>query len=198
MLASKTFFSPYIVWSTERATFATGCFRCTLPVFDRLIWVKDVHCGWVTPKHCTDEFTPLSSWETSYKNVFSGTVQSDYQEKNHKRQWLQIIFNPQEITYTDLLEVFWETVDALDATGQYHEKWMEHTTALYYHTGEQKRVADISLEKMILASPYDCLPVQTHILPYWNFFLADDMYQKWYKKFPDEWKNHVEHSGRSL
>lgn len=178
----------------HRATFATGCFRCTLHIFDWLAWVKDVSSGWIIWKKLSWGYKK-SFWVSSNDVVWYSL---GHFGDETKRQWLQITFDPAVITYAELLEVFRETVDALDPMWQYHEKWTEHTSALYYHTVEQKRVADISLEKTILKVPYDCVPVQTKVLPYWDFILADDVLQNRYIKNPYERKIHMNHSGRGL
>lgn len=160
------------------ATFAGGCFWCLEPPFDALKGVKDTFPG----------YTGGSVENPTYQQV-SGTKTGHFEA-------VQIHFDPQTTTYAELLEVYWKQIDPTDADGQFADRGPQYRTAIFYHSEEQKRLAEAS-KKALEASGKFKKPVQTLILPAARFWPAEEAHQDYYKKNPKDYQNYKEGSGRS-
>src|SRR3972149_5611404 len=110
----------------EKATFAGGCFWCMEPPFEKLEGVVEVISG----------YTGGSKKDPTYKEVSQGGT-------GHVEA-IQIIYDPSKITYEKLLDVFWMQVDPTDPGGQFVDRGSQYATAIFYHTEEQRRLAEES------------------------------------------------------
>ena len=110
----------------EKAIFAGGCFWCMEPPFDGLDGVLEVAAGY-TGGHIKDP---------SYEEVCEG-------DTGHAEA-VQITYDPSKITYDKLLDVFWRQIDPTDAGGQFVDRGPQYRTAIFYHTDEQKMLAEKS------------------------------------------------------
>jgi len=160
------------------ATFAGGCFWCMEGPFEELPGVEAAIAGYAGG----DEPNP------TYEQVSSG-------ETNH-REAVQVFYNPATVSYEKLLETYWLKVDPTDNTGQFADKGAHYTTAIFYHTSEQQRLAEASKAAIEQEHRYD-KPIVTRILPFKTFYLAEEHHQDYYKKNYLHYEMYKHGSGRA-
>ncbi len=161
----------------EKATFAGGCFWCMESPFEKLDGVKEVISG----------YTGGDIKDPTYKEVSSGTT-------GHVEA-VQVIYDPAIITYADILDVFWRQIDPTDDGGQFVDRGSSYFTAIFYHSEEQKMLAEQSREALEKSGRY-VKPVVTPIRPAVPFYRAEDYHQDYYKKNPSQYKYYRSGSGR--
>ncbi|MBE7438072.1 MAG: peptide-methionine (R)-S-oxide reductase MsrB [Spirochaetales bacterium] len=159
------------------ATFAGGCFWCMEPPFEKLPGVHSVKSG----------YTGGKDPDPDYKQVSSG-------QSTH-REAVQIQYDPAKISYEELLRVFWQQIDPTDGGGQFVDRGRQYTTAIYFHTAEQKAAASKSLGELSRSGRFS-RPIVTEILPAVRFYPAEDYHQDYYKKSPDNYYRYRNGSGR--
>jgi len=161
----------------ETATFAGGCFWCMESAFEHYDGVYDVISG----------FAGGEEENPSYKMVSSG--------KTRYLETVQVPFDPNQISYQDLLEIFWRQIDPTDATGSFVDRGYQYTSAIFYHNNMQKQIAEASKKKLDLSGMYD-QPIATQILKAESFYPAEEYHQDYYKKSPTAYKFYRYNSGR--
>jgi len=149
----------------EVATFAGGCFWCVESDFDSVPGVVRTVSGY-TGGHVENP---------SYKQVSSDTT-------GH-REAAQIYFDPQRITYAELLEVFWRSIDPTDAGGQFCDRGKSYTTAVFVSSEHQRRLAETSKRTLEQSGVLNG-PVVTSIETAGPFYPAENYHQDYYKKNP--------------
>jgi methionine-S-sulfoxide reductase len=159
----------------ETATFAGGCFWCMTPPFEKLEGVLKVTAG----------YTDGNGQKPTY---------GDYAEKGYT-EGVQITFDPSKITYAQLVDVFWKQINPTDPEGQFVDRGPQYRAAIYYHDAVQKKTAEASKKALDRSGRYD-KPIVTKILPYRNFFAAEDYHQDYYKKNPFQYDMYHAGSGR--
>ncbi len=158
-----------------QATFAGGCFWCMEKPFEQLEGVLDVVSG----------YTAGSTTNPNYKNYAAG---------GHIEA-VQIAYDPSKVTYTQLLDVFWRQIDPTDPDGQFVDRGKEYSTAIYYHTPEQKQLAEDSRQRLENRKIYE-KDIVTPVLPAQPFYRAEEYHQDYYKKSPLRYKFYRSRSGR--
>lgn len=161
----------------EKATFAGGCFWCMEHPFRQLEGVRDVISG----------YTGGDMENPTYEDVCSG-------ESGHIEA-IQITFNPEETAYEALLSLFWKQVDPTDPGGQFVDRGPQYRTAVFYHTEEQKRIAENS-RKTLADSGRFSRPIATEIMAASHFYPAEDYHQEYYRKNPLRYRFYRSASGR--
>ncbi|RMD84256.1 MAG: peptide-methionine (S)-S-oxide reductase [Candidatus Dadabacteria bacterium] len=161
----------------ETATFAGGCFWCMEPPFEKLEGVSEVISG----------YTGGFKENPTYEEVSSGTT-GHYEA-------IQVKFDPEKISYAELLEVFWKQIDPTDDGGSFADRGPQYRTAIFYHSEIQKREAQKSKEKLATSGIFS-KPIVTEILPFKNFYPAEQYHQDYYKKHPLRYKQYRKGSGR--
>jgi peptide methionine sulfoxide reductase msrA/msrB len=161
----------------EKATFAGGCFWCMEPPFEVLDGVQEVIAG----------YSGGDTEDPSYEEVSSG-------ETGHYEA-VQITYDPEIISYEELLEVYWRQIDPTDEGGQFADQGSQYKTAIFYHDQKQKELAEESKLHLEQSGKYD-KPIATQILPYKNFYVAEDYHQDFYKTNPDRYGTYKYYSGR--
>lgn len=161
----------------EKATFAGGCFWCMEPPFENLDGVIDVVPG----------YTGGQKENPTYDQVSSGTT-------GHLEA-VQITYDPAEISYSELLDVFWTQIDPTDESGQFVDRGPQYNTAIFYHDEKQKTVAEESRSRLEKSGKFD-RPIVTKIRPYTRFYEAEDYHKDFYKKSPARYKTYKFSSGR--
>ncbi len=159
------------------ATFAGGCFWCTESALENLPGVIEVISGY------SGGFIE----NPSYELVSTG-------ESGHYEA-IQVKFDPRIISYKKLLEYFWKQIDPTSAIGQFSDVGSQYRTAIFYHDNEQKKLAEAS-KKEVNQSGKLSKPVATKILPYKNFYPAEEYHQNYFKKNPERYQKYVAGSGR--
>src|SRR5690606_1147460 len=110
----------------EVATFAAGCFWCTEADFDKVKGVVETTSGYMGGTTPNPTYEQVSSGSTGHAEV------------------MQLKYDPSEVTYEELLDVYWRNVDPLDGGGQFCDRGSQYRPAIFYHTEEQKRLAEAS------------------------------------------------------
>lgn len=114
----------------EKATFAGGCFWCMEPPFENLDGVIEVISGYSGGDMKNPTYEQISTGKTGHYEA------------------IQIIYNPEKITYEKLLEIFWKNIDPTDAEGQFADKGPQYRTAIFYHNYKQKELAEKSKDEL--------------------------------------------------
>jgi len=161
----------------EYAMFAGGCFWCMQHPFDELNGVVSTAVG----------YTGGHKKNPTYEEVCSG-------ETGHTEA-IEIEFDPAQITYSELLDIFWKNIDPTTPNRQFSDVGSQYRTVIYYHDEEQKQVAESSKEKMDRSGILE-KPIVTEIVPASVFFKAEEYHQKYYEKCPVRYKRYKSGSGR--
>jgi glutaredoxin-like YruB-family protein len=161
----------------KKATFAGGCFWCMQPPFRNLKGVTEVVSG----------YAGGTKPNPSYEEVSSGTT-------GHLEA-VQVTYDPDTLSYDQLLDVFWRQIDPTDAEGQFADKGSQYHTAIFYHDDEQKRLAEASKKKLESSGKFK-RPVATEIRPYTSFYPAEEYHQDYDKKNPARYHEYKTMSGR--
>jgi peptide methionine sulfoxide reductase msrA/msrB len=163
--------------NNQKATFAGGCFWCIEAAFSELDGVNNVISGYIGG----DIQNP------SYEEVCLG-------DTGHYEA-IEITFNPDKISYNELLDIFWKQIDPTDAFGQFADRGSQYKTAIFYYSQEQKVAAEESKKKIESLAIFD-KPIVTEILPAGKFYEAEDYHQNYYKKCPIKYNLYKQGSGR--
>jgi len=151
----------------ETATFGTGCFWCTEAIFQDLKGVHQVISG----------YSGGSVENPSYQQVCTGTT-------GHAEA-VQITFDPEVISFEDLLYVFWRTHDPTTLNRQGADVGPQYRSVIFYHNDEQKNLAEKSLKETDASGLWPN-PIVTEISPYQTFYQAEDYHQNYYKINPNQ------------
>lgn len=161
----------------KRATFAGGCFWCLQPPFRMMTGVVSVVSG----------YAGGTKENPTYEEVSSGTT-------GHVEA-VQVTYDPDEVSYDDLLGVFWRQIDPTDEGGQFADRGPQYRTAIFYHDEEQRELAEAS-RKGLADSGKFARPVVTGIRPYTNFYPAGEYHQEYDRKNPARYSQYKKYSGR--
>jgi peptide methionine sulfoxide reductase msrA/msrB len=161
----------------EKATFAGGCFWCMEPPFQKLDGVYNVVSGYSGGHKDNPTYREVSSGVTGHAEA------------------VQLIYDPEKISYEKLLDVFWMQIDPTDGGGSFVDRGSQYRSAIFYHNDEQKRLAEMSKKKMDTSGRYE-KPIVTEIVPYSIFFKAEEYHQDYSKKNPVRYKVYRYNSGR--
>ncbi len=160
-----------------KATFAGGCFWCMQPPYDQLDGVEQVIVGY-TGGHVENP---------TYQQVLWGDT-GHYEAA-------QIIYDPEKVSYEELLEVFWRQINPTDAGGQFADRGQHYQTAIFYHDVTQQTLAEHSKLALDRSGRFD-EPVVTEILPFTAFYMAEDYHQDYYLTNPGRYASYKAASGR--
>jgi len=161
----------------ETATFAGGCFWCMEAPFDKLEGVISTTSGY-TGGHKKDP---------TYKEVSHGGT-------GHAEA-VQIVYDPEKVSYTKLLDVFWHNVDPTNAHGQFCDNGDQYRSEIFYHNEKQRRLAVASEQELEKNKPF-AAPIVTRIAPASTFYPAEDYHQNYYQNNPIRYKYYRYSCGR--
>jgi peptide-methionine (S)-S-oxide reductase len=147
----------------ETATLAGGCFWCTEAIFQRLIGVVSV-----VPGYAGGTVT-----NPTYEDVCTGTT-------GHAEA-IEIKFDPDKITFEKILEIFWNTHNPTTRNRQGNDVGPQYRSIIFYHGDLQKEIAEKSKEEFVQSGSYKD-PVVTDIVPYTNFYVAEDYHKNYFEK----------------
>ncbi len=167
----------YAAPDTQKAIFAGGCFWCMEPPFDALDGVISTTSGYIGGTVA----------EPSYKQVSSGTT-------GHTEA-LKIVYNPDKITYEELLATFWLNIDPVDSGGQFCDRGSQYRSEVFYTSDQQRELAEKS-KQQLNASDALPSPVQTAITQASQFYPAEDYHQNYYQRNPKRYKFYSWNCGR--
>ncbi|UAT29181.1 peptide-methionine (S)-S-oxide reductase MsrA [Bacillus badius] len=162
----------------EKATFAGGCFWYMVKPFEEQPGIKEVISG----------YTGGSTENPTYEEVCSETT-GHYEA-------VEITYDPAVFSYERLLEIYWRNIDPIDIGGQFHDRGRSYQTAVFYHTEEQRRLAEDSKQKLQKSGRFP-LPIGVKVLPAQPFYEAEESHQQYYKKNPHHYEDYHQGSGRA-
>lgn len=160
----------------EKAAFAGGCFWCMQPPFDKLKGVISTVVG----------YAGGAKKDPTYEEVSDGGT-------GHAES-IEIIYDPSQVSYSELLEVFWKNVDPTVLNRQFCDVGTQYRTAIFYYNDEQKKTAQESKEKLLKSKRVE--NVFTEINPVSTFYPAEEYHQKYYLKNPVRYKFYRYNCGR--
>lgn len=146
----------------DTATFGTGCFWCTEAIFEQLKGVLKVTSGY-SGGHVKNP---------TYKEVCAG-------ETGHA-ECVQVVYEPDKISYDELLEVFFQVHDPTSLNKQGADEGTQYRSAIFYHTPEQKEKAEYYKTELNRSGAYT-KPIVTEIASFDEFFAAEDYHQEYYR-----------------
>jgi peptide-methionine (S)-S-oxide reductase len=149
------------------ATFGAGCFWCVEAVFQRVDGVVSVESG----------YAGGTVENPTYEQVCSGTT-------GHA-EVCRIRYDPSRVSYEELLEVFFKTHDPTTLNRQGADVGTQYRSAIFYHTDEQKQIADKCKQALDDAGIWD-EPIVTEIVPQAPFYKAEDYHQDYYNANPQQ------------
>ena len=161
----------------ERATFAGGCFWCTEASFEKVKGVKEVVSG----------YTGGEIENPNYKQVSSGMTKHI--------EAVQVIYDPDEISYGELVEQFWRMYDPTDAGGSFYDRGHHYTSAIWVSNDEERKIAEASRDTLDKSGRFPD-PIVTPILDAVTFYPAEEYHQDYYKKNPAHYQRYRTGSGR--
>jgi peptide methionine sulfoxide reductase msrA/msrB len=163
--------------TTEMALFAGGCFWCMEKPFEALDGVVSATSGYAggTTKNPTYQ---------------------DYDAGGHI-EVVQVVFDPQKVTYEQLLDTFWRQIDPTDAGGQFVDRGHSYISGIFYYNDSQKKMAEDSKRNLQNSGIFSG-PIVTPIEPAPEFWPAEEYHQDYYKNNPLRYGFYRSGSGRDV
>ena len=152
---------------TETATLAGGCFWCLEAIFDDLVGVNQVDSG----------YSGGHSKSPTYKQVCTG-------ETGHT-EVVQIVFDPEIISFEDLLRVFFSIHNPTTLNRQGNDIGTQYRSAIYYHSPEQRAAAEQIIQEITAAAIWED-PIVTEVTQFDDFFIAEDYHQEYFANNPNQ------------
>lgn len=146
----------------EQATFGGGCFWCTEAIFRELRGVGSVVSGYAGGEKENPSSEQVSTGTTGHAEV------------------IQVTYDPAEISYENLLEVFWSVHDPTTPNQQGVDRGPQYRSVILYHDERQRELAETSKKQQDLSGKWS-RPIITQILPLRMFFPAEQYHQKYYE-----------------
>jgi peptide-methionine (S)-S-oxide reductase len=150
---------------TAKATFAGGCFWCVESDFDKVPGVISTTSGYIGGTVANPTYQQVSAKTTGHAEA------------------VEIVFDPAKITYAQLLEKFWRTIDPTTKDRQFCDSGSPYRTAIFTHDAAQAAAAQTSLAALEKSKPFK-EPIVTQIVPAGPFYPAEEYHQGYYKKNP--------------
>lgn len=150
---------------TAIATFGAGCFWCTEAVFENMKGVTNVVSGYAGGKNPNPTYKQVCTGETGHAEV------------------CEIHYNPAEVTFDELLEVFWKTHDPTTLNKQGADEGTQYRSVVFYHNEEQKKLAEAYKAKLDESGAFPS-KIVTEISPAPTFYVAEDYHQDYYQNNP--------------
>jgi len=149
----------------EVATLAGGCFWCLEAVFDELKGVESVESGYSGGHVQNPSYAQVCDGNTGHAEV------------------VQVTFDPQVVSFKDLLTVFFTTHDPTTLNRQGNDIGTQYRSAIFYHNEEQKKIAEAVIQEIGAERIWDN-PIVTEVKPFDQFFIAEDYHQEYFRKNP--------------
>jgi len=159
------------------ATLAGGCFWCVESTFEKLPGVHKVVSG----------YAGGTKEDPNYYDVGAG--------KTNHTETVQVYYDANVISYAGLLHYFWREIDPTDKDGQFVDRGSMYRPAVFYHDETQKSTLENSLAELEQTKKFN-KPLVVEVLPYTEFWNAEEYHQDYYKKNPFQYKIYRRGSGR--
>jgi len=162
---------------SAKAIFAGGCFWCMEPPFAELEGVSAVVSGYIGG-HLENP---------TYQEVSAG--------RSGHAEAVEISYDPQKVSYQQLLDIFWQNVDPTDAGGQFVDRGSQYRTGIFTLDAEQQRVAEASRQRLAESGRFE-RPIVTEIVAATRFYPAEGYHQGYYRECSIRYKSYRQNSGR--
>jgi peptide-methionine (S)-S-oxide reductase len=167
VIEKKTDMSNSINSRDEVATLGAGCFWCVEAIFQELKGVDRVISGYSGGKVKNPSYREVSSGKTGHAEV------------------CQIYYNPEIISFSEILDVFWRTHDPTTLNRQGADVGTQYRSVIFYHNDEQRELAEKSLKETDGSGLYPN-PIVTEITEFQEFYEAEDYHQDYFKLNPNQ------------
>ncbi len=147
----------------EIATFGAGCFWCVEAVFMNLNGVEKVESGYMGGHVKNPTYKQVCNGDTGHAEV------------------IQITYNPDIVSFKDLLEVFWKTHDPTTLNKQGNDVGTQYRSVVFYHSEDQRREAEHYKTELDASKAFN-QPIVTEISPMDTFYVAEDYHQNYYNQ----------------
>jgi len=147
--------------NTQTAVFGGGCFWCIEAVFDQLEGVESVESGYMGGKNPNPTYQQVCGGDTGHVEV------------------VRVTFDPQQISFNDLIDVFFTVHDATTLNRQGNDMGTQYRSVVFYTSDEQKTQAEKAIENLNGSRAYSS-PVVTAVEPAKDFFVAEKYHQEYY------------------
>ncbi len=164
---------------TKTAVFAGGCFWCMESEFQDKAGVSDVVSCYAGGPDTKNAAAP------TYEQVSTG--ETGFHES------VRVTYDSTIVSYQQLLDIFWRNIDPTDARGQFCDKGTQYLAAIFYGSADEEKMAKESLAKVQQKLN---VPIATQIIPYTNFFAAEEYHQDFYKTHAVHYKLYRNGCGR--
>ena len=152
---------------TELATFGGGCFWCVEAIFERVSGVQLVQSGYSGGHMANPNYEQVTTGMTGHAEV------------------VQISFNPQQISYIELLEIYFKTHDPTTLNKQGADVGTQYRSIVLYHHDEQRKQAEKVIEELGNAGIWNH-PIVTQVEPFEEFYKAEDYHQDYFENNPNQ------------
>ena len=169
--------SPASGTDSAKATFGGGCFWCMEPPFDKLPGVISTTSGYTGGQKKNPTYQEVSAGSTGHAEV------------------VQVVYDPKQVSYEKLLDVFWHNVDPTQKDGQFCDHGSQYRTAIFYHDEEQKQLAEAAKARLQQDKPFQG-EIVTEIVPAEEFYAAEEYHQDYATKNPIRYKFYRTGCGR--
>ena len=161
----------------EKATFAAGCFWCTEEAFEKVPGVVSAVSGYMGGKVKNPSYEQVSTGRTGHTEV------------------VEVTYDPAKVSYEKLLETFWLNHDPTVEDRQFCDSGSQYRPEIFWHTDEQRRLAEASKGKWEKEKPFR-QPIVTPITKASEFYPAEEYHQDYYKKNALQYRFYVTGCGR--
>ena len=159
------------------ATLAGGCFWCVEADLEKVDGVSEVISGYAGGMEENPEYKEVASGRTGHVEA------------------VQVHFDPEKVSYEEILRVFWRNIDPTDDGGQFADRGPQYRPVVFYHNEQQKNIAERSAKSLEASELYDG-PIRTEIRPFTTFYRAEEYHQDYAKKNPWRYGFYRSGSGR--
>jgi peptide-methionine (S)-S-oxide reductase len=151
----------------EIATLAAGCFWCIESVYDQLRGVEQVVSGYSGGRLPNPTYEQVCTGTTGYAEV------------------VQVTFDPSVVSFKDILEIFFTIHDPTTLNRQGADIGSQYRSAIFYHSEEQKAVAEAVIKEFDSKGLWD-RPIVTEVTPFTEVFPAEDYHQGYFEQNPNQ------------
>ncbi|WP_020409571.1 peptide-methionine (S)-S-oxide reductase MsrA [Hahella ganghwensis] len=154
---------------TAEAIFASGCFWCTESDFEKVPGVTGAVSGYIGGHQDNPSYNQVSAGVTGHAEA------------------VKVSYDPEIVTYEELLKVYWHSVDPLAENRQFCDSGSQYRSAIFYLNDQQKTLAETSKQTLANSGLLDG-PIKTEITAASRFWDAEGYHQDYYKKNPIRYK----------
>ncbi|MCG3205586.1 MAG: Peptide methionine sulfoxide reductase MsrA [Elusimicrobia bacterium] len=162
---------------TEVATFAGGCFWCMEPPYEKKKGVIEALSGYIGGHKDNPTYEEVCSGKTGHAEA------------------VQVTYDPAQISYAELLDIFWRNIDPTQVDGQFVDHGNQYRSEIFFHNEEQRKLAEESKKKLAASGRFK-KPIVTKITPASKFYPAEEYHQDFYCKNPPRYHGYRQGSGR--